>query len=152
MERRLIKEALDENGFCFICSSTWYETAYNRKLKLRRLYDDKGYASFYCSSCRRDWSSYNSWITIDVQNPAIVKKFNQLCKSCNKRRQPHFTDDEIRRMVKHVVEKIRTKPDFDNWRPTPMLKAPHDNERCEKCNYGRGPLCSSLKRSLYSNL
>ena len=111
----------------------------------RKQQDVKGYATFYCSSCRQSWSSYNSWITVDVQDLAIINKFEQKCKDCDKPTQPYFAKDEIQRMKEYVVSK---KPCSDTWRPPKGdLQAPHDSYRCQKCNYGAGPLCSSARRA-----
>ena len=144
MEKRLIKEVLEENGF------NYRKVAYNRRIKRKQ--DVKGYASFYCSTCFHDWSSYSSWITIDVEDPAILTKFKQKCNDCDEPKQPSFTDDEIRRMAEYVVKRMNKQLGSDTWRtPKKELKAPHDSSRCEKCNYGEGPLCSSAKKTLYSS-
>eukprot|EP00118_Oscarella_pearsei_P027898 m.311394 g.311394 ORF g.311394 m.311394 type:complete len:146 (+) comp67984_c0_seq1:84-521(+) len=134
-EDEIVAEALEDEGFDF-----FRDAGYNWK----RLQDARGYASFSCKHCHRDWSSYNAWISIDVENPSIARKFEQKCKRCETPRKPHFTEDEIRSIVEYIVKRMMGRLERRPERMAPRpLNAPHDQSRCSKCNYGAGPPCSA---------
>eukprot|EP00118_Oscarella_pearsei_P024583 m.306355 g.306355 ORF g.306355 m.306355 type:complete len:145 (+) comp41179_c0_seq1:145-579(+) len=131
----VIQEALDDADFDY----DTHVSEYGYESSVQGV---KGHGSYECSSCARDWSSYNAWIRIDVEEAEIVKKFEQKCQQCDTPFPPRFSNEELQRMVHYVVDRMRNGRQLSGEREA-NLEAPHDTSRCEKCNYGAGPFCSS---------
>eukprot|EP00118_Oscarella_pearsei_P027130 m.310805 g.310805 ORF g.310805 m.310805 type:complete len:145 (+) comp55067_c0_seq1:54-488(+) len=110
----------------------------------------KGYGSYTCK-CSHNWSSYSSWITIDIIRAEVVKKFKQNCQQCECEVKPSFEEKELTRMAEFAIRRMRKKDGSSVQKekiPEEQLKAPHDSTRCEKCKKKGRPCCPTQLRRL----
>ncbi|XP_062515097.1 receptor-transporting protein 3-like [Corticium candelabrum] len=106
-----------------------------------------GRGTVHCGACFHSWSSYISWITVDLKKCRLARRFQQKCQSCETANTPYFKTEELERMIKLTIARVISLMNgtYDNTGTDDLndtqLDAPHDSDRCEKCEYGEGRPC-----------
>ncbi|XP_062516278.1 receptor-transporting protein 3-like [Corticium candelabrum] len=106
-----------------------------------------GHGTVRCKTCSHSWSSYISWIKVDLKKCRLAHRFQQKCQSCETANTPAFKTEELERMIKLTIARVISLMNgtYDNTGTNNLndrqLDAPHDSDRCEKCAYGKGRPC-----------
>ncbi|XP_038076171.1 uncharacterized protein LOC119744361 [Patiria miniata] len=93
-----------------------------------------------CRKCKKSWSTYLAWLTLDLRGQRIAKSWQQKCQSCQTPNQLWFPPEELERMVAVAIERMWKLQDgtYVSGRGQNQDRpAPHLQSLCERCEYGR---------------
>uniref|UniRef100_T1IPG4 3CxxC-type domain-containing protein n=1 Tax=Strigamia maritima TaxID=126957 RepID=T1IPG4_STRMM len=99
-----------------------------------------GWGTFKCTECRISWSSQITWVTLDIKEQRIRRRFKQKCKKCGQPQRPWWQVEEFAYMMEFALVRYQ-KLVSGTWKPTNRaldknIAAPHKSELCERCGFG----------------
>ncbi|XP_042896459.1 uncharacterized protein [Parasteatoda tepidariorum] len=97
-----------------------------------------GRGEYSCENCKHSWFSYFSWITVDLIEKRICKRWMMKCMHCLQPEKPHFELEHIEYMIKTAVD-IYKGEYVSKKRPYQhpgQRRPPHLPDLCEKCKWG----------------